>query len=93
MGDISATAAIESGWSTAAAGDCKVALLARADSALERARAQKEATELESEIARARSKLENADFVARAPESVVAQQKERLARAQSRLNEIRGETA
>ena len=91
VGDISAAAAIESGWPTAAAGDCKVALLARADSALERARAQKEATELESEIARARAKLENADFVARAPESVVAQQKERLARAQSRLHEIRGD--
>ncbi|MGD0190033.1 MAG: valine--tRNA ligase [Rhizomicrobium sp.] len=51
------------------------------DFAKERARLQKELEKAEAEIARFDSKLGNADFVARAPEDVIDEQKEKRAEA------------
>jgi valyl-tRNA synthetase len=49
----------------------------------ERARLKKAIAELEADILRTRKKLENPDFVARAPEEVVEENRERLADAQA----------
>ena len=51
------------------------------DFAKERVRLQKELQKAEGEIARFDSKLNNADFVARAPEDVIEEQKEKRAEA------------
>jgi len=53
------------------------------DFAKERARLQKELQKAESEIARFNAKLNNADFVARAPEEVIDEQKEKRAEAEA----------
>ena len=47
------------------------------DVAKERARLDKEIVRLDGEIAKVDKKLGNADFLARAPEEVVAEQRER----------------
>ncbi len=63
------------------------------DFAKERARLQKELLRAQSEIAKLDAKLENADFIARAPEDVIDEQKERRTHAQSlasRLSEAIG---
>ena len=52
------------------------------DLAAERARLAKEIGGLEAEIERTAKKLANADFVARAPEAVVEENRERLAEAE-----------
>jgi len=53
------------------------------DLAAERARLAKEVASLAGDIARTTGKLANADFVARAPEEVVEENRERLAEAQT----------
>ncbi len=53
------------------------------DFARERARLEKELQKAESEIARVDAKLANADFVARAPEEVIDEQKEKRAAAEA----------
>jgi valyl-tRNA synthetase len=53
------------------------------DLAAERARLTKEVAALDQEIERIAKKLANADFVARAPEEVVDENRERLAEAQA----------
>ena len=59
------------------------------DLAAEVARLKKEAAKAESEIGKLDSKLGNADFVARAPEEVVEEQKERREAEAARLVKLR----
>jgi valyl-tRNA synthetase len=55
------------------------------DIATERARLQKERDKLIAEAKKINQKLGNADFVSRAPEEVVAENRERLDAAQSEI--------
>jgi len=59
------------------------------DFAKERVRLEKELQKAESEIARVDAKLNNADFVARAPEDVIDEQKEKRADAEALAARLR----
>jgi valyl-tRNA synthetase len=59
------------------------------DVAAERRRLQKEISRLDDEIAKARAKLSNPNFVERAPAAVVAQEKERLATFLATLKQLK----
>ena len=59
------------------------------DFAKERARLEKELQRTESEIAKIDAKLGNADFIARAPEDVIDEQKERRADAHAMASRLR----
>jgi valyl-tRNA synthetase len=69
-------------------GDLKLMLVVQIDVEAERARLSKEVARLENEIAKAKGKLSNESFVARAPEAVVAQEKQRLADFETALARI-----
>jgi len=58
--------------------DYKLMLNIEIDVEVEKARLQKEITRLENEINKAHSKLDNANFVAKAPSEVISQEKDRL---------------
>jgi valyl-tRNA synthetase len=58
------------------------------DFAAEKVRLGKEIEKLQSEAKKIAAKLDNADFVARAPEEVVEENRERLAEAQSRATKL-----
>jgi valyl-tRNA synthetase len=58
------------------------------DLAAERARLAKEMQKAEADIARVDAKLGNANFVARAPEEVVEEEKEKRAEAVGRKEKI-----
>jgi valyl-tRNA synthetase len=60
-------------------GNLKLLLKIEVDVAAERIRLGKEIERLANEITKARTKLGNESFVARAPEEVVQQEKQRLA--------------
>ncbi len=76
----------EADWAAAAqaapvavVGDARLALFMEIDVAAERARLAKEAARLDGEIAKARGKLDNQAFVAKAPAAVIEQEHRRLA--------------
>jgi valyl-tRNA synthetase len=60
-----------------------------ADLGPERERLQKEIAKVEAEAARIAGKLENADFVAKAPAAVVAENRSRVAELRDRLEKLR----
>ena len=72
-------------------GDLKLMLVVTIDVEAERARLSKEVARLEAEITKARGKLSNESFVARAPAAVVEQEKTRLAEFETALARIKNQ--
>ena len=66
----------------------KILLKVEIDAAAEKARLSKEIERISAEINKANSKLNNESFVARAPEAVVIQEKQRLADFESLLEKL-----
>ena len=73
----------------AVAGSSKLMLRVEIDIVAERERLSREIGRLEAEITKANNKLGNASFVERAPESVVRQERERLAGFAASLDKLR----
>jgi valyl-tRNA synthetase len=71
----------------------KLMLQITVDAAAERERLAKEIGKLETEIAKANGKLNNAGFLERAPAQVVAQEKERLSSFAAKLEQLRTQIA
>jgi valyl-tRNA synthetase len=72
----------------AVVGGLRLALHVQIDVAAEQARLAKEIARYEGEIAKARAKLENQSFVARAPAAVVQQEQQRLAEFSQALQRL-----
>jgi valyl-tRNA synthetase len=77
----------------AVAGDSRLALHVEVDIAAEAERLGKEIVRLENEIAKARAKLGNESFVARAPAAVVAQENQRVAEFTATVARLQGQRA
>ncbi|HZE59479.1 MAG TPA: valine--tRNA ligase [Burkholderiales bacterium] len=75
------------------AGQHVVMLSIQVDPAAERERLEKESKRLEGEIGKAKTKLDNASFVERAPPPVVAQERERLAGFEATLAKLNAQLA
>lgn len=73
---------------TAIVGTLRLALFMPIDIAAEKTRLSKEAARIEGEIDKAKSKLDNPAFVAKAPPKVLAQEQERLAQYSATLSKI-----
>jgi len=74
-------------------GDTLLMLDVRIDAAVERERIAKEIGRIEGEIRKASGKLSNESFIGKAKPEVVAQERERLARFSSTLEELRDQAA
>ncbi len=70
------------------AGEIRIPLGDLVDFAKEIARLEKEEANLKGEIARANGKLNNAGFLSKAPEALVAQEREKLANTQKMLESL-----
>ena len=75
------------------AGEIRIPLGELVDFAKEIARLEKEQKNLENEIARAKGKLQNQGFLAKAPQSLVEQEQEKLATNQTMLDTLLGRIA
>jgi valyl-tRNA synthetase len=73
---------------TAVVGDIRLMLEIQVDVGAEIVRIEKEAVRLEGEIAKAKAKLSNEGFTARAPANVVEQERERLGSNQATLEKL-----
>jgi len=74
-------------------GDFRLMLQIEVDVAAEKVRLAKESDRVEPEIAKLKAKLDNDAFVARAPQSVVAQERARLAALQATLAKLKVQLA
>lgn len=90
----------EAGWAEAAktapvavVGDARMALFVEIDVAAEKLRLSKEAARLSGEIAKASAKLGNEAFVAKAPPTVIEQEKKRVADFGATLTRIEEQLA
>ncbi|MDR2092349.1 MAG: class I tRNA ligase family protein, partial [Azoarcus sp.] len=72
-------------------GETRLMLVVEIDLAAEIARLTKEIEKQEKQAAQAKAKLENESFLARAPENIVAQEKERLAAAEATLAKLKAQ--
>jgi valyl-tRNA synthetase len=70
-------------------GEFRLMLKVEVDAKIERERLTKEAARIEIEITKAKSKLDNPSFTARAPANVVTQEEERLAIFNAKLEKLR----
>ena len=74
-------------------GAARICLYMEVDVAAEKARLGKEATRIEGEIARAQGKLSNQAFVAKAPATVIEQERQRVADFEATLAKLRDQLA
>ena len=72
----------------AMAGDFRLMLKIEIDVAQERERLRKQIDRIEADVERAEAKLANANFVERAPQRVVAQERERLEKSRATLQSL-----
>jgi valyl-tRNA synthetase len=73
----------------AAVGEIEIYLLGAVDAGKEKARLEKEIANLDKFVSALRGKLSNQEFVGKAPEKVVAVEKEKLAKAEMELSRLK----